>query len=98
MALDAEALKVLSELKRKRGVVKAALTRTLKFIGNFDARVEALSLLEFRQEELPQINKKFDDVQVEIELLNTELSFQIRLFPFPLLKAHQKYNCTKIIK
>jgi len=72
MALDAEALKVLSELKRKQGVVKAALTRTLKFIGNFDAKVETLSLLEFRQEELPQINRKFYDVQVEKELLNTD--------------------------
>jgi len=72
MALDAEALKVLSELKRKRGVVKASLTQTLKFIRNFDAKVEAPPLLEFRQEELPQIDRKFDDVQVEIELLNTD--------------------------
>ncbi|XP_008183125.1 uncharacterized protein LOC103309446 [Acyrthosiphon pisum] len=29
-------------------------------------------LRQFRQEELPQINRKFDDVQSEIELLNTE--------------------------
>lgn len=41
MVLDADTLKVLSELKHKRSVVKAALTRTLKFIGNFDPRVEA---------------------------------------------------------
>lgn len=72
MVLDGETSKLLSELKRKRGVVKAALTRTLKFIGNFDPKVEALSLLEFRQEELPQINRKFDDIQVEIELLSTD--------------------------
>jgi len=72
MVLDADTMKVLSELRRKRGVVKGALTRTLKFINSFDPMTEALSLLEFRQEELPQINKKFDDVQSEIELLNTE--------------------------
>lgn len=48
-------MKVLSKLKRKRGVVKATLTRTLKFIRHFDPRVEALSLLEFRQEELPNL-------------------------------------------
>ncbi|CAI6377504.1 unnamed protein product [Macrosiphum euphorbiae] len=76
MVLDAETLKVLSELRRKRGVVKGALTRTLKFINNFDPKTEALSLLEFRQEELPQINRKFDDVQSEIELLNTEDPFE----------------------
>jgi len=29
-------------------------------------------LLEFRQEELPQINKKFDDVKVEIEIISEE--------------------------
>lgn len=33
--------------------------------------MEPISLLEFRQEELPLINKKFDDVQSEIELLAT---------------------------
>lgn len=72
MVLDADSHKVLSELRRKRGVIKGALTRTTKFINNFDPKTEALSLLEFRQEELPQLNRKFDNVQSEIELLNTE--------------------------
>lgn len=61
--------KTLMDLKKKRAVIKAALTRIRTFVTNFDPREQALSLLEFRQEELPVINKKFDEVQSQIELL-----------------------------
>ena len=72
MALDENMDKVLGELRRKRGVVKASLTRARRFVENFDSDTQAISLLEFRQEELPQINKRFDEVQCEIELLSAE--------------------------
>ena len=72
MVLDSESAKVLGDLKRKRGVIKAALTRTRNFTNTFDPKTEAISLLVFRQEELPHINRKFDEVQVEIELLDAD--------------------------
>lgn len=68
MVLEETPLKVLVDLRRKRGVIKAALTRISNFVKTFDPKVEAVSLLDFRQEELPQINKKFDEIQTEIEL------------------------------
>jgi len=52
--------------------VKAALTRARMFVESFDLETQAISLLEFREEELTQINKKFDDVQVEIEMISEE--------------------------
>lgn len=61
--------KMLLELKKKRAVIKAALTRVRTFVTNFEPREQALSLIEFRQEELPAINRKFDDIQSQIELL-----------------------------
>ncbi|XP_050435205.1 uncharacterized protein LOC126842321 [Adelges cooleyi] len=72
MVLDENAQKLLTELKRKRGVVKASLTRVRTFISKFDPSEQALSLLEFRQEELPQINRKFDGIQCEIELIDSD--------------------------
>jgi len=36
-----------------------------------------MSLLEFRQDELPQINRKFDDVQSQIELLSDDATQEI---------------------
>ncbi|XP_015373223.1 PREDICTED: uncharacterized protein LOC107168352 [Diuraphis noxia] len=65
-------LKALIGLKKKRAVIKAALTHLRTFVANFDAREQALSLLEFRQENLPAINKKFDDIQSQIELLMSD--------------------------
>lgn len=44
MVLDGETLKVLSELRCKRGVVKGALTRTLKFINSFDPGFVAIRI------------------------------------------------------
>lgn len=72
MALDDESLKILAGLKKKRGVIKGSLTRIRTFISNFDVTEQPVSLLVFRQEELPAINRKFDDVQAEIELIETD--------------------------
>lgn len=69
MSLDEVMLAQLKDLKKKRGIVKAALTRMKTFVESFDPAVEAISLLEFRQEELPRINQKFDDIQTQIELI-----------------------------
>jgi len=69
MVLDENEQKALTDLKRKRGVINASLTRIRTFVTKFDPTQQAVSLLEFRQEELPQINRKFDDVQSQIELL-----------------------------
>jgi len=38
----------------------------------FDSKVEAISWLEFRQEDLFKLNRKFDNIQTEIELLCTD--------------------------
>ncbi|XP_025407382.1 uncharacterized protein LOC112681329 [Sipha flava] len=72
MGLDETQAKVLVDLKRKRGVVKGSLTRVRTFISKFDPRNDAITLLEFRQEELPQITKKFDKIQCEIELIDLD--------------------------
>lgn len=72
MGLDEEQQKVLTDLKRKRGVIKAALTRVQTFISKFDPLQQAISLIGFRQEELPQINRKFDDIQTQIELITVD--------------------------
>jgi len=40
-------------------------------VDNFDPSEQPISLLDFRQEELPLINRKFDTIQSEIELLDT---------------------------
>jgi len=72
MVLDESSQKVLTDLKRKRGVVKAALTRIATFVNNFDPSEQPISLLDFRQEELPLLNRKFDTIQSEIELLATD--------------------------
>ncbi|XP_022180211.1 uncharacterized protein LOC111040586 [Myzus persicae] len=63
--------KEITILKRRRGVIKGSLTRIRSFIRDFNLRDQPISLIEFRQDELPQINKKFDEVQSQIEL-NTE--------------------------
>jgi len=67
-----EELKMLAELKKKRGIVKAALTRAHNFVSKFVIGEQSASVLEFRQEELPQLNKKFDDIQTQIELITFE--------------------------
>jgi len=59
-------------LRRKRGVVKASLTRIRKFVQNFKPTVDAVTLLEFRQEELPIVNRKLDDIQCQIELIDID--------------------------
>jgi len=73
MTLD-EAQKDLLGLRKRRGVIKEFLTRIKTFIRCFDTNEQPMSLLEFRQDELPQINKKFDDVQSQIELLSDDAS------------------------
>lgn len=70
--MDESQKKVLGDLIRKRGVIKASLTRIRTFVTKFNPREDAITLLEFRQEELPNINKKFDEIQCEIELLNCD--------------------------
>jgi len=72
MGLDENDLKVLADLKRKRGVIKASLTRARNFVNNFNPREQAITLVEFRQEELPQISRKFDEIQCQIELLDVD--------------------------
>jgi len=72
MSLDEVMMGQLKELRKKRGIIKAALTRMKTFVENFDATVDAISLLEFRQEELPRLNLKFDDIQTQIELIMVE--------------------------
>lgn len=72
MTLDESQQQTLTHLKRKRGVVKASLTRVRTFVSKFNPRDDAITLLEFRQEELPQINRKFDEIQCEIELLDPD--------------------------
>jgi len=69
MVLDESSEKVLAELKRKRGTVKASLKRTRKFVVRFNSLQKAISLIEFRQEQLPLINRRFDEVQSQIELI-----------------------------
>ncbi|XP_008182965.1 uncharacterized protein LOC103309405 [Acyrthosiphon pisum] len=69
MVLDSNEQKALADLKRKRGVVKASLTRIAKFVDSYDPTEQSILLLDFRQEELPLINRKFDTIQSEIELL-----------------------------
>lgn len=68
MSLDDVMQSQLKELKKKRGIIKASLTRMKNFVDNFDPSTDAISLLEFRQEELPRLNQKFDDIQTQIEL------------------------------
>ncbi|XP_060836320.1 uncharacterized protein LOC132918983 [Rhopalosiphum padi] len=72
MPLDETQRKTLSDLIRKRGVIKASLTRIRTFVTKFNPREDAITLLEFRQEELPHINKKFDEIQSEIEFINCD--------------------------
>lgn len=53
MVLDEANQKVLSDLKRRRGVVKGSLTRMRNYVLKFDSMTDDIALLEFRQEELP---------------------------------------------
>jgi len=78
MVLDESDIKVLADMKRQRGVVKASLTHIKRFVRKFDPREQAVSLLEFRQEELPLINRKFDDIQSLIELLSIDEDVQAK--------------------
>jgi hypothetical protein len=72
MSLDEMMMGQLKDLRKKRGIIKAALIRMKTFVENFDTTVDAISLLEFRQEELPRLNIKFDDIQTQIELIMVE--------------------------
>lgn len=72
MVLDSSQEKDMLELRKKRGVVKASLTRMRTFVSKFDADNDPITLLEFRQEELPSINRKFDTIQTQLELLVEE--------------------------
>lgn len=73
MATALDDRKLLTNLKKSRGVVKASLTRIHTFLENFNLETQAPSLLEFRQEELPRINSRFEDIQSQIELITDEL-------------------------
>lgn len=72
MGFDESDQKVLSDLKRKRGVVKASLTRIRNFLNIFNVREDDITFLEFRQEELPTINRMFDYIQSQIELTDVD--------------------------
>lgn len=71
MGLDDTQQKVLTDLKRKRGVVKASLTRIRKLVNTFHIREDAITLLEFRPEELVA-DRKFDDIQCRIKLIDVD--------------------------
>lgn len=58
MVLDESSQKLVSDLRRKRGVIKASLTRIRTFISKFNPREDAISLLEFRQEEFTNLQSK----------------------------------------
>lgn len=60
----------LRELVRKRGNIKASLTRMQSFAEKFDSNTKDVLELEFRQERIPEIWKKFDDIQSQIEMLD----------------------------
>lgn len=62
----------LKELRIKRRIIKSSLTRMRKFVENFDITTDSISLLEFRQEELPRLNQRFDDIQTQIELITVD--------------------------
>lgn len=67
MGLDETVQGQVKELRKKRGIIKAALTRMKNFVDAFDPTIDAISL--FRQEELPRLNQKFDDIQTQLELI-----------------------------
>lgn len=69
MALDENNTKLMNDLKVRRRVIKSSLTRVKTFIDNFQIDNQALSELEFRQEQMPQIYKNYDEVQCQIELI-----------------------------
>jgi len=69
MSLDEVMSSQLKELRKKRGIIKASLTRMKNFVNSFDSAIEDICLLEFRQEKLPRVNKKFDNIQTQIELI-----------------------------
>jgi len=71
MVLDSSQQSDIAELRKKRGVIKA-LTRMKTFVAKFDIDEDPITLLEFRREELPLINRKFDDTQTQLELLVEE--------------------------
>ncbi|XP_060858122.1 uncharacterized protein LOC132935520 [Metopolophium dirhodum] len=69
MGLDEIMQAQVKEVRKKRGIIKASLTRMKNFLEGFDLTTDAISLLEFRQEELPRLNQKFDDIQTQLELI-----------------------------
>lgn len=72
MGLDEVMQGQVKELRKKRGIIKWSLTRMKNFVEGSDPTVDAISLLEFRQEELPRLNQKFDDIQIQLELIVVE--------------------------
>lgn len=72
MSLDESNQKLLNDLKTRRRVVKSSLTRIKTFVVKFQTEDRAVSELKFRQEQLPQINKNYDDVQSQIELISQD--------------------------
>lgn len=71
--MDEDNIKILKDLRIKRGSVKSALTRAQTALNNFDPRAQSITLIEVRQEALPRISHNFDEVQSQIELLHDNL-------------------------
>jgi len=69
MGLDEVMQAQVKELGKKRGIIKASITRMKNFVEEFDPTVDAISLLEFRQEELPRLNQRFYDIHTQLELI-----------------------------
>lgn len=54
-------------------MIKSSLTCIRNFIVEFNLRDKPISLLEFLQVELSQINKTFDEVQSQIDLISEDV-------------------------
>lgn len=89
---------MLADLKRQRGVVKSALTCAQTFVSKFIIGEQPVSLLEFRQEELPQINKKFDDILNQIKLIAVKIlkKLKVREINLKVFILQKDHRCKKL--
>lgn len=62
----------LMVLKKKRTTYKAQLTRFCNFVNTFDPERENLETLHIRNETTKSLLTLYNDVQLQIELLNVE--------------------------
>lgn len=74
--MDKSALKALKELNVKRSSVKGQLKKLKNFLSNVSQKVELTSIdlaeLSLKLGKLESLSIKFDDLQTQIEVLNSE--------------------------